>query len=78
MSLTSHGNAANKASMAPFAAQKEPADKYSNKRNDPPALSLDERGMILECSKSFEMLFGFMFRCCFPSSWEWNWFRQDN
>jgi hypothetical protein len=61
MSLTSQGNAANKAGIAPFATQKEPADKYSIERNDPPALSLDERGMILECSKSFEMLFGFRY-----------------
>ena len=27
--------------------------------NEPPALSLDERGMIQECSKSLEKLFGF-------------------
>lgn len=27
--------------------------------NDPPALSLDEHGMIQECSKSLERLFGF-------------------
>jgi len=31
-----------------------------HKRHDPPALSLDERGMILDCSKSFEMLFGYL------------------
>jgi len=30
-----------------------------NELNDPPALSLDERGMILDCSKSFRTLFGF-------------------
>lgn len=29
---------------------------------EPPALSLDERGMIQDCSKSFERLFGFK-RC---------------
>jgi hypothetical protein len=28
-------------------------------RHDPPALSLDERGMILDCSKTFEKLSGF-------------------
>jgi hypothetical protein len=27
--------------------------------HNPPALSLDERGMIHDCSKSFEKLFGF-------------------
>ncbi|MFZ2161283.1 MAG: PAS domain-containing protein [Sideroxyarcus sp.] len=30
-----------------------------SERQDPPALSLDERGMILDCSKSFRTLFGF-------------------
>jgi PAS fold len=29
---------------------------------DPPALSLDERGMIQDCTKSFERLFGFQRR----------------
>jgi PAS domain-containing protein len=33
-----------------------------SERMDPPALSLDERGMIQDCSKSFERLFGFK-RC---------------
>lgn len=31
----------------------------SSEKFDPPALSLDERGMILDCSKSFEKLLGF-------------------
>jgi PAS domain S-box-containing protein len=30
------------------------------KRHDPPALSMDERGMILDCSKSFETLSGYL------------------
>ncbi len=34
-------------------------DKPLTEHYDPPSLSLDERGMILECSKAFEMLFGF-------------------
>ncbi|MFZ2161299.1 MAG: PAS domain-containing protein [Sideroxyarcus sp.] len=34
-------------------------DKYLTEQNDPPALSLDEHGMIQECSKSLERLFGF-------------------
>lgn len=29
-------------------------------RNDPPALSLDESGVIHDCSRSFEKLFGFL------------------
>jgi PAS fold len=59
MNLTSQGSAAIEANMPPFASQNEQAEKCSIERNDPPALSLDERGMILECSKSFEVLFGF-------------------
>ena len=35
------------------------SDEYSNESIDPPALSLDERGMIQDCTKSFEKLFGF-------------------
>ena len=30
-----------------------------SEQHEPPALSLDERGMILDCSKSFRKLFGF-------------------
>ena len=40
-----------------FAAQQK--EEHPTERFDPPALSLDERGMILDCSKSFEKLFGF-------------------
>jgi hypothetical protein len=36
----------------------EAGTSSSHKRHDPPALSLDERGMILDCSKSFEIIFG--------------------
>jgi PAS domain S-box-containing protein len=43
-------------------AQTQPS-QLTNKRLvekfDPPALSLDERGMILDCSKSLEKLLGF-------------------
>ena len=38
--------------------QKE-ADAPQEARRDPPALSLDERGMIKDCNKSFEKLVGF-------------------
>lgn len=61
MNLTSHDNAAIGVYMPPLTTPQERADEYSIERNDPPALSLDERGMILECSKSFEMLFGFRY-----------------
>ena len=40
--------------------------KWSNEHRiepqDPPSLALDERGMIQDCSKSFESLFGFQRR----------------
>jgi PAS domain S-box-containing protein len=35
------------------------SDERLNESLDPPALSLDERGMIQDCTKSFEQLFGF-------------------
>ena len=35
------------------------ADEYLTEWDEPPALSLDERGMIQECSESLERLFGF-------------------
>jgi len=37
----------------------EKACQHLPERHEPPALSLDERGMILDCSKSFRTLFGF-------------------
>jgi PAS domain S-box-containing protein len=40
-------------------ASAEKIEKHSSERHDPPALSLDERGMILDCSKTFEKMFGF-------------------
>jgi PAS domain S-box-containing protein len=42
-----------------LAKQLKQTGKQSTELFDPPALSLDERGMILDCSKSFENLFGF-------------------
>jgi PAS domain S-box-containing protein len=33
--------------------------KNGQEQYDPPALSLDDRGMIIDCSKSFGRLFGF-------------------
>jgi PAS domain S-box-containing protein len=40
-------------------AKEEMIDKYQTEQNDPLALSLDENGMIQECSRSIEKLFGF-------------------
>jgi PAS domain S-box-containing protein len=38
---------------------RERSGKSINEQLDPPALSLDERGMIQDCTKSLEKLFGF-------------------
>jgi PAS domain-containing protein len=46
----------------PYPQTQRHEDTLSSERMDPPALSLDERGMIQDCSKSFERLFGFK-RC---------------
>ncbi|MDD5058689.1 MAG: PAS domain-containing protein [Sideroxydans sp.] len=53
MNLHRKGNASSHAGHHTF------ADAQLLIRYDPPALSLDERGMILDCSKSFEQQFGF-------------------
>ncbi len=53
MNLHILGNASSRAGQQAF------ADTHLAIRYDPPALSLDERGMILDCSKSFEQQFGF-------------------
>lgn len=37
----------------------EEVRQHLSEQHEPPALSLDERGMILDCSKSFRKLFGF-------------------
>jgi hypothetical protein len=37
----------------------ERSDEHWIEPQDPPSLALDERGMIQDCSKSFENLFGF-------------------
>jgi PAS domain S-box-containing protein len=33
--------------------------QHLSEQHEPPALSLDEKGMIVDCSKSFRTLFGF-------------------
>jgi PAS domain S-box-containing protein len=60
MNLQSGGDAAIKTHNPAYA--KLHGDGYRNlaERNEPPALSLDERGVIQDCSKSFETLFGFL------------------
>jgi hypothetical protein len=41
---------------------REGSDEYRIEPQDPPSLALDERGMIQDCSRSFERLFGFQRR----------------
>jgi hypothetical protein len=47
-------------STDPDCAMVQGACKSLFVRDDPPALSLDERGVIHDCSISFEKLFGFL------------------
>jgi hypothetical protein len=62
MNLQSEGNAAIVTRTFPGANRQEWTDEHLPERDDYPALSLDERGMILDCNKPFEMLFGFDWR----------------
>jgi len=59
MSLQSEDSAARGIGDFAKAARTEMIEQNLSERHDPPALSLDERGMILDCSKSFRRLFGF-------------------
>jgi PAS domain S-box-containing protein len=59
MNLQSEDSAAGKVDAFAKTTGAEKAGQHLSERHDPPALSLDERGMILDCSKSFRTLFGF-------------------
>jgi len=59
MNLQREGCPANESPPPPISIRQVREIDYSNDRHDPPALSLDDRGMIQDCSKSFERLFGF-------------------
>jgi PAS domain S-box-containing protein len=59
MNLQIEGNATTETGSLPYAMRLGRTDENLAVRHDPPALSLDERGMILDCSKTFEKLFGF-------------------
>jgi hypothetical protein len=56
------GNKAIDSNIASYIAQQEWTDEQLAERDDLPAISLDERGMILDCNKPFETLFGFDWR----------------
>jgi PAS domain S-box-containing protein len=62
MDLQIESNSSNDSNPFSYAPKQGWADEYLTERYDPPALSLDERGMIQDCSKSFEKLFGFQRR----------------
>jgi PAS domain S-box-containing protein len=60
MNLQSGSNVAIKTHNPAFAKLRGYGDRNLIEQNEPPALSLDERGVIQDCSKSFESLFGFL------------------
>lgn len=62
MDLQREGNSSRESNPSSYAPKLRWADECLTERHDPPALSLDERGMIQDCSKSFEKLFGFQRR----------------
>ncbi|MDO8988757.1 MAG: hypothetical protein Q7U91_03905 [Sideroxyarcus sp.] len=59
MNLHSEANLSAEARRAAYINRQEWAEKYLNERHDPAALSLDECGLIRDCSNSLESLFGF-------------------
>ena len=59
MSLQTAGNAAIKTHISSSASGQQWTDSRASELNDLPALSLDERGMILDCNKQFQMQTGF-------------------
>ena len=59
MNLQSEDGAATGTYAFAKAIRTEEVRQHLTEQNEPPALSLDERGMILDCSKSFRTLFGF-------------------
>lgn len=59
MKLQSEDNAASGNYASVKAMRAEDARHHPSEQHEPPALSLDDRGMILDCSKSFGKLLGF-------------------
>lgn len=62
MDLQREVYASNSANPSSYVKLQPRADEYLTERHEPPELSLDELGMIQNCSKSFETLFGFQRR----------------
>jgi PAS domain-containing protein len=59
MNLLREGHATVETNQLSISKWPEKIRESSDERHDPLALSLDERGMIQDCSKSFERQFGF-------------------
>ena len=59
MNLQMKGNAVIETNSSFYAERQEWSGEHPNAWHEPPALSLDERGMIQNCSKSCEGLFGY-------------------
>ena len=62
MNLHPAGNAAIETGLPACAIRQDWTDEHLAERDDLPAISLNERGMILDCNKPFEVLFGFDWR----------------
>jgi PAS domain S-box-containing protein len=58
MNLQPEGHAVVEPHFNAFAKQHERVEESFTAQLDPAALSLDERGMIIDCNKTFEKLFG--------------------
>ncbi len=59
MSLQSKSDTAIGANLASYTNPQKWTDNHFTRPHEPPALSLDERGMIHDCSKSCERFFGY-------------------
>jgi hypothetical protein len=59
MSLQTAGNATIKTHISLSAAGQQLSDSHARELNNLPALSLDERGMILDCNMQFQRRTGF-------------------
>lgn len=59
MNLVKKSKAAIETNAPSYAVRQERIDEYHTEWDEPPALTIDERGMIRDCSKSGEKLFGY-------------------
>ena len=59
MNLVKKSNAVIETNAPSYAVRQERINEYPTEWDEPPALTIDERGMIRDCSKSGEKLFGY-------------------